>query len=660
MPRLGRERFQKGVAEIVEMSRTPHRSAQRGAYLPIMAFLLPVLLSFALFSYYLAQAAIVEGDLRTAAELSAASAVSFYCREPSYPIHVGGDYPDIETCGTPLAWNEGLVIAYESLRQHLSHGDLESSKQMLKVAPTALAPFLEPRYPAGPDAGIPEWSGSGMTVRIDRGWVDEEGKFQSLEGLQWDVTHPGVSRYQLYSAVRIKLTRNISIRLPFGLSPSQIAVEAVASMPHDRILVAPFALPLCSIADWYGLFTMFNPDFPIYLTPTREGLDFDLLFTGTSRHLSSVPESGCSAVGGSWTEDGCQVLPEFSWTPLREGDLRNSHNEVTNLLPGICNWNTGHKGNAVADPRGLLRNYGVIGLPIVPDLNPGEWRGFYADYDTTMRPYDFYRETSVTEATVKDILNNLHDNVPLVQAMRGWRFKVIKPGLTGDSPGEPIGNVIWKQIQNSVGGASSGNLCREGTPEEICNHTTLSSVYPEIGLQQLAWDPTKCQNNLFITQGLCRSMVVPDSTTTSSGACIGDVSDLERIKRSGVWQVLVPIIADMRPAAPTNGVEPLDDGPLCGKALYDDYPTIVGFAKVNLFDASFDTSAYTAPAQCTNPVFRNVGDLRLDLPLWGFTSPAGTPGCNLIRGRLDTNSRTQGTAAAYNRQVVRIESTVKP
>lgn len=623
-----------------------HSSSECGAVLPLVALLLPVLLMAALYSLSVSYLEMAKEEMQAAAD-SAALAGIHASSEPL--IEPDTHYWNASGTGGYITWNMALILSVETLRQNVLHGLLGETK---RFPPMDWKPYLDPRPQSAAIPAVPEWRNN-IVVRIERGWLTGKG-FESLEGLSWQDEHPGVLKYLLFSAVKVEISRDVGMFSWFGLRSSQISVTSFAALPHDdNLLVAPFALPMCAVLN-----DPLNPTGADGLVAPGYLCSSDRLFTGLQRRGNVQSPQGCSP--DCCPAEGCVTVPEFSWEP------DNSPQQSSPHFIGTCNWGSVRSGIAVFDTIGLAPNFGVVGLPLV-EHSPTDRIGFYADYDPVHNSQDVYTESDVNESTIKTLLNNQRDNLPLVRASLGWKFVPLQEGLTGAAdalPGGRIDDVVWNQINKVPYGSSAQSVCREGLSQLVCDHPPLQTAMSFDDLAQpggraavtiadhrMSWDVNTCGSLIWKTPGLCRSRMIPD-IISDNGVCSPAITQ----NVGSVWKALVPVIADIRKRSATPGV-PTNP---CKISVDREHQTIVGFVSMNFYDVDINNGVYMKPIECTTsdrtyknttcpPVpFQDVGQTppRPELPTWGFVSDLDGLGCNLVRGRAACIQSISGTSAA--------------
>lgn len=623
---------------------------EKGAVLPLVALILPVLLFTALYSLSVSYTEVVREEMQLAAD--AAALVGLNARKTPQLYLSPEDWTYTEE-DSRAVWNVALRLSIDTLRQNRLHGMLG---QTIRFPAMNDSSFMDPRDASIPAPIIPEWLGE-VSVRINRGWITDGG-FQSLEGAAWQAEHPGVLKYALFSAVKVEISRSVGMFSWLGLRSSHISASSLAAFPHDDpVLVAPFALPMCAVSNLPN-------DMSIDWTLQRSSqlCSLDKYFSGIYRR-GTFESSGSDAYLGSCPAGGCISRPEFTWEP------KNFLPEEIQTPGGVCNWGTSREGSRATDSTGILSNYGVVGLPVAR-RSTGEEIGFYSDYDPVHNPDDIYRESEISESTVKELISNSRDGLPLVKAALGWRFVVLPEGLTGSTdslPGGRIDDVIWSQINKVPFGSAVNHSCKDGLSPLLCDHPPFGTALSFTDLSQkggftpaipealsFSWDVPVCIDHpLDNTQGLCRSRMVPN-VIADDGVCKADVS----AQLGSVWSALIPVIADVRWHSPS---EPGGPSPPCSMPLDTADQRIIGFVRMNFFDVDINNGVYKKPLECTtakshplNPdvvavPFQDVGAIPPDpgKPTWGFVSPLDGQGCNLVRGRAACNQVFVGTSAMY-------------
>lgn len=648
---------------------------QRGAILILFAILTPVLLSIAMWCCYIAYLTMVESELRAAADVASFTGISEACDHFTWSQ---------SPCGNIYRWNRALDFSVKSLRLAVSHGSPGTEKHLPDQDVNVL---FEPRSSPTPDT--PHWQGSDYTIEIDRGYIDEQGTFHTLEGYSWSVEHPGVTKYILFSAMKVKISRTISGF--WGALAKTISVESYGVVPNEKVLVAPFAVPLCALipgapvksiggADWSVLDFNLNASGSLVNSGDYGLCGRDLLLTGTSRN-GTFETPGCDPATSSvcCPPGGCLAIPDFTWSAAGWGYYGSeSDGLVSNVPPGLCNWGSTRVGKMPQDTASLVGNYGVVGLPFAPKIGKDgtpQLVGYYTDYDPIVRPTDIYRPEDVNEANIKDLLNNLRDNVPLVQARVGWSFKVLAAGLTGvnDSNGSRVEDAVWNQIDRMVPGNGNIQRCREDIDESVCRYQTYrSSQAAWIVPQSLAWqvEPTdsyNCADLPTATRGVCRSRRAPD-VISSNGVCKSEVSmtsTQQALLSASTWRALVPVIADVR--RDSSAENP------CNHPMIADNMTIVGFLGAILYDVDINNDLnnngiYSRPLngcktsckmganfkvqpECEHYDFRDRAEVDADqkLPVWGFNSPDKSQTCNVVRAMFECFPTVTGSTALATR-----------
>lgn len=617
------------------MSQSLKARRTRGAVLLLVVIILPILLALAAFAVSVSYVQMARSELQASVDAATLAGAQTICDLTNINL---GDSP---ACGSAARWNGSLDTVAGVLSLHRVHGSPESTK---KFPPLPTTQFNDPRNIDNPGPDTPSWSQDDMSVTIERGRMNKE-RFESLEGARWQSEHPGVLKYLLFSAIRVTVSRRISIFSWFGIKGWEITAKSLGTLPRSDVFVAPFALPLCSVLD-----TAINSRGELstaYSSTIR--CQQEILFTGTSRAGTFVTPSDCSPEEDCCPPEGCLSVPEFTWS------LRACWNHL-DVDTGVCNWASPRTGTSPRDRRGIASNFGFVGLPLTKSEVP---QGFYHRYDPIQNPQETYYLSDVHEGTIKDILNGNHGGVPLVRAGLGWGFAALPDGLTGatdDLPGGRIDDVVWNQINKIPAGGSGDPLCASDVDAAICNHPSFSktilkplgesysSTCPQWPIRKhiIGWSASACPGKAVATQGLCRSRMYPNLTflpLDGGAACSADVST----PTGSMWQALVPILADTRKSMPDTVVQDPCSHPPDTTAL-----EIIGFARINFFDVDINNGIYPAPDNCPTQ-FRNPGDVSvpLDRPVWGFSNPVNGVGCNIVRARLSCASHLVASADQF-------------
>lgn len=603
----------------------------------LVALVLPILLALAAFIISLSYVQIARSGMQIAVDNAALAAGQEICDMSWSTISLASG------CGSRFRWNSALDAAVAMLAMHKLHASLGQSAG---YEPLSTEPFHDVRNRDDSIPTVPEWRRGDLMVRINRGWINK-GKFESLEGADWDARHPGVLKYLLFSAIKVEVTRRIGMFAWLGIGSWTVSVESMGVLPNEDVLVAPFALPQCAVLD---ITRTKDGELPTEILPPDSLCEVDRIFGGTSQ-AGTFSTPGCSGQN-CCPPEGCLAMPEFGWTP----DL--CWNPQSEKPPGACNWGAARYGRSAADKSGLLTNFGLVGLPLTDSVNP---QGYYHDFDPVLRPSEIYLPPEVHEGTIKDIINGLHGGVPLVHAGLGWRFAALPDGLEGamdSSPGGRIDDAVWNQINKVPPGSAADPRCGADVPASICSHPNfLEELLFPLTFQLsygctsgksmgnlLGWE-SSCPGSAMATQGLCRSrryqkMTKPSSTFigTYTSDCVVDGTT----PSGSMWQALVPILADVR--ADPDGALKVNN--TCVSPLDTSNLSIVSFARVNFIDVDINNGLYPVPTSCGNE-FRNPGDVSADLsdPPWGFSSSRGL-GCNVVRGRISCRGMLSASAAS--------------
>lgn len=456
-------------------------------------------------------------------------------------------------------------------------------------------------------------------INLDRGrWLASSG-FQAFEH-EWQTQNPGVPNFMAYNSVKVSITRNhIYSFIPDmlgGFLSSSVSAVAVAKLPSSTESVPPFAIPVCSLLASDGKFK-------------KETIcDADRLFTESNRY--------CPA-----GNPNCDIVPDFNFSPLSQGENARSWSEVYHDDPNVVRAESMYgytiSGCSYFSQRyqRASENFGVVGIP--------------------------GSSAAVTEANVQAILNNyngLANNVAI-----GDPFSILDTGLTASVSGDRM-EVLQKSnpLGNSADYPSFSGVNWSST-------TFMNIAFAGMNFR------TGCTNGLIFligirpTFGVCRSRrnhwgredsgsIQGDGTGNWGryASLIQAESHVDRAASKGsVWKVRLPVIAETGP-----------DGRAClgtfGNSTEDPSPStrannssyqIIGFITAYVYDSDIGEGPAVLPSASMSSSLLNSMMIRsyewsgggpvVDAPPtfpFGFRPDpsAAARSCNVVRARLDCKS----------------------
>ena len=271
--------------------------------------------------------------------------------------------------------------------------------------------------------------------------------------------------------------------------------------------------------------------------------------------------------------------------------------------------------------------YNPAGGPLLPP----ESRIYFQDrvYSDVSDHFGVVGLPSATEATEEAVRGVIEAGSGCTPMALGQTFTILEGGLI-DPVTDPV---VWSRIIGS-GGADAYHVPYTDTdyPAILATGTDAPSVSPPISVAELLRLLQYAYRRDFLNDARCNShrFYRTPQATLYSGVCpmpamIDGMCDLS------VWQVKVPVIADVRPEAAECNSDP---GPVVGA---DGDWQIIGFVDVNIFDNDIGI----AP-----PVFDETECQEL---AYTFTQRfiSYTVPCNVVRSRILCN--TDFVAAAVNR-----------
>ncbi len=350
-----------------------------------------------------------------------------------------------------------------------------------------------------------------LIVRIRRGrYYPEAGEgrkvFESMEhdeatNTGWVTANPNIPAFVAANAVLVELERP-RVRVNSEKSPARAVYQSVKATalavagPVDEVMVAPFAIPVCSLLDEYGEFQ----------GPRMAGID--RIFTEAARYCAGEgpncnnypmwPYTPCSCAYEArgdkylWSEEDPASLFEGSMTnfytsspPYLGGSDANPD------IPYFCYQRLGWTRDYMLDQLSLIVKDGALAWVLPRE----EWRPA-ADYllglygKTELMASDHAAVVGLPQrvgglAPSEDLILAILDQPDgLVPARLGERFSILPQGLTHNGAADTEDRV-WRQITGQNGSPETHPPMDQtdlGTIEKNHVEVTMSSYYFNLGL----------------------------------------------------------------------------------------------------------------------------------------------------------------------------------
>lgn len=552
---------------------------ERGSVLAIAVLLLSLVIGIIVLVINSSYARFVRSELQAAADAAA---------------HGGGKF----ICSSLICWDRSKSAAVDILSAHKAHGDLADDLNL-----------------SVPEGGGPVWDYSkerNLIVSIERGRYTLAGGFESMDTSDWDETNPGVPRHTAFNAIRVRIQRPAVELLgtTFASTLWSISSESVViGAAINPVCTVPFAIPVCQLL---------NQDMQL-----KSVCENDTLFAASDRY--------CPA-----NEANCDTRPSFPYEICRSGEERKmSHRFEFQRQADFLDWiETGAESGGgyanlwshwdpAVDGNYCFSSHGTPfkGAEDCTDPQSDRWfvekgiKAYVSDhYGVVGLPVDHV----VTEAEVRDVLTT---PTGCMNAEIGDPFSVLPSGLSESG----LEEIVWNHIadlQDPSPDARHPSFVEAG----------LGTV--ERNFNFFVWDNNISCNLLEQRYGVCASKrFEPNFDFARSHPfpylpfkLSPGIND-----RSPVWEVRVPVIANVSPEAEACGST--SSGTYDPAVIDADEFEIIGFVKLHLFDVSI---GYYSPGMPANPPGLAAAGA------WGFSPNqyAGTSAqCNLVRGRVSCDSK---------------------
>ena len=572
-------------------------------------------------------------------------------------------------CSSHECYDAAYAATLFTLRHQASRGAFG--------APTSYTFTPDPLVPS--PIYIPNAATPNLIVTVEMGmWTDQgfEPFYQANPSAgvphSWQEDHPGVPQYVAANAVRVSLTRPLSIPVVSAIR-SNFQATAQTTMVAQKLnapSAAPFALPVCALVDEYS-----EVNFASVCAADR-------LFTSTSRYCPA----GTNCDVATNVPPCCSWVPSFTWDPYEYGDV-GLNNTDPRLTCGFDDASTPYKCRYVTDQHcgwnenrylQLGDHFGVVGLPgAVGDLPPTESDVVGAlssrGVSTKLGQNFLILENGLTSISAEDALWNTIDQPSgSMGADRPPYNQTPLANSTGlpDTSTTDLSYLVqfnpYVASSGSSNSATTSCLLLESAAPYACKVGSLCCNPGDVGCAPSVSPPVAAVGSHtgeisgamgpHTNNGICNSRRFGPQPTPAPGETPIEPQGIGKNGEKSVWFTSVPIIADFGSAAQACASVASSSGP-SGATLYNDPYVIssgeghqwrvIGFVRTDIYDVDIGKSPPTFPSPS---LVAKLGSLNPDpttfkglvwpygwFPTSGMPTtdnPWGFPvSCNLVRAR---------------------------